>query len=545
MLQLTPYNMELNQLINRLNHGYDANFIHVDGLEHASDIFNGRRIYSKSCGCPDLPYIFNFKNYSQDSISLMRNEESSLPDVQVLNNILNAYIEKVATTEECIIYLRLYSYNLNVLDVCDNIDQFIKHNEDQVSVTYNKCIQDCKERNELTREIGALVYSHKEYNLVIEVVNFDDSVQGSDYFLTLGMLPALCPKIKEKLDDKELKYLKEFIRRSQVKRIRNVEVENYYRDMCTLDKYMKRIKELQFKATIDTILRNRKNSARNAVDMCDAQRRNLLEQYESTLRDLDKYKMELDRLEHGEDKVAEDIYMVSDLKGVHSINANGSRLTIRVRTELEYYDPEIAEMVLEKKQDTYAVALLKEIFVKQKYKMFVGQNFNFSYNPQDNLQLPSNISYTSTPRELSCLFNPHLEFYRCYGDNEPYLVKAHKEKDIVNFVNSALVSVKNVNFADSAVINKWIETLTDLIDHDNYDTNYLNIKALQSVETGEMYSIADWMDIKQHEEYERIQRERERLEAEFVENAEELEPREIGVAPELNEQFIEDEEDDL
>ena len=68
------------------------------------------------------------------------------------------------------------------------------------------------------------------------------------------------------------------------------------------------------------------------------------------------------------------------------------------------------------------------------------------------------------------MFNPHIQYYSCLGDYLPQIIEAHAKKDLVLFNNLAIASTRSINFRDGAVMNRWLDTLSN-----NHMENYNSI----------------------------------------------------------------------
>lgn len=529
VLQLEIRDNTLNNYMNPFKVKLDGNPLYTDGLQYTR--FRGRQIYNKYLGCPELPYIFNFGKVHVQTMIMQPNAETNI-STDVLNTVMSSYEVEALENPEEIFILRMFAYNYSMLDDYFEDRDYVVEKENNIATLFNKTMTDATERNSVwdVPNVGARVIHHKEAHIIVEVVNYDDVEQASDYFLLLGILPMIYPNMKEKLSDEEIRYIKELVRRSQVKRIRNVEVENYFYAVYRTSKYNDAMKDLKLKAELENIVRMRTNRARNMVNNLLNTRDNLLRQYEDTLRDLTAAQKNLFDLESN-DSFMDEVKLVMDMPIVKDLRAINEQIRIELRVPVEFYDPELLEINLDNNEDVYDCTplnvLLREIFVDGKYKYNVGNAFYFRLDT-GNLQLPRDISYSDMVAGSDVLFNPHIEFYGCYGDNQRALVETHQSKDLVGFVNAAIVALKNINFADSPVFSRWYSNLRPIFEGNyQWDRNFLTAKALENIETHENISISQW--------YERY-KQRE------AENAPEIDVHEAGETTHVD---YEDEEDDL
>lgn len=528
--------------------GLDRNLVQVDGLETNFRYFRNRGIQSKHVGYPDLPYIFNIDKYLQHTIVLQGSTDAVIPE-QVLNNIIESYTNEIEREVEQdhshLVYLRLYAYDWCALDnYFEHKEDWETHAEDNIASLYNKTMTDMVSRDSLfgIPNIGARVYTHTDYNFLIEVVNYDDYEQASDYFLTLGIIPMVFPEIKEKLSEKELKYFKELVRRSQVKRIRNVEATNFYYDFTTSDKYRDAMKDFRFKTELENLLRQRRRVFEVRLNEAIREKDQLMNRFQDLLGDINKYQVQLGQLEN-DDQFKQEVELVMNMQPMRDFQVHNNQISMTIVTNLEYYDPELLDITLTRNTNSYDDEMtnkfFRDVFVDEKYEYYVGQVYPFRLD-EERISLPAQITYNIDTSAQHCLYNPHIHYYHCYGSNEPEIMKAHKDKDLVGYVNAVVSSLKNVNFADSAVFSRWYRSIRALLYGETYDqydiTDYIRTAFLKDKETGEFISL---------EEYARRYRAERRLEAEFTENPDDIEPTELDVHDTVNGDDYEEDEEEM
>ena len=523
MLILEPRNDRyLMQSVQASRVGLDRNIISIDGLSAGSHNprFRGHYLGGKTIGFPDLPYLFNIDKYIQDTIILQETLDSTF-DMDIINQIIVAYTNIAVENQNHLIYLRMYANDYTCLDdYFANLDGWLVHESDNIAALYGKTMLDTKDRNEVYNipNMGARIINSLEHNIVIEVVNYDDEEQASDYYLTLGIIPMLFENIKELLNEDEKNLLKEFIRRSQVKRIRNVECENLYYRVYTSNKYQDAMKDFRFKAQIEAILNSRRSRVRRRINEAMNAREDALQRYQNALRELETATNMETQLQN-DDAIKEEISMVTRMQPVIDFDVQGDNIYITLRTNLEYYDPDLLDITLSRNQDRYDSAIttqfFRDVFIDEKYKYYVMNRYPFNI-ADGNLSLPQSIVYTCYNRNLNALYNPHIEYYKCYGSNETQIIKAHRDKDLIGYVNALISSLKNVNFADSAVFSRWYNNIKAMLTgaDDENANDYKYCTFLEDRETGEMLSLLDY-----------ARRHHERQEPE--EDIEEIEVREL------------------
>ncbi len=60
--------------------------------------------------------------------------------------------------------------------------------------------------------------------------------------------------------------------------------------------------------------------------------------------------------------------------------------------------------------------------------------------------------------------NPHLERFNCWGSNEPHIMKAIKNNDLIGAVSQMIGAVYNLNVLDSTVFNHFLDKIKDIHD---------------------------------------------------------------------------------
>ena len=57
------------------------------------------------------------------------------------------------------------------------------------------------------------------------------------------------------------------------------------------------------------------------------------------------------------------------------------------------------------------------------------------------------------------MMQPHLSYFNCWGDQKSNIRKALREGNITDAIQLMLISIQNINFTDTTVLNRWIEKL--------------------------------------------------------------------------------------
>ena len=86
--------------------------------------------------------------------------------------------------------------------------------------------------------------------------------------------------------------------------------------------------------------------------------------------------------------------------------------------------------------------------------------------------------------------NPHLYYYRCYGQNAGYINKALAEQDYMLALEQSIACVGTLNFADGIVMSRLHAQLSQ-----NNDS-----VCIQDTETGEFLTLKQFKERIQEDE---------------------------------------------
>jgi hypothetical protein len=123
-----------------------------------------------------------------------------------------------------------------------------------------------------------------------------------------------------------------------------------------------------------------------------------------------------------------------------------------------------------------------------------------------NLERLDSYRSASTPtaalsHQYNALFNPHIQFYQCFGDYKPEIIAAHSKGDLLMYNTLMIASTRSLNFRDGTVISRFIGTLNQIWrdrDSDYTATYYADAKFLET-EDGERISMREWYNRRMSE----------------------------------------------
>lgn len=496
-------NYELRQIIPNNMQSMDSNCPY--GRE-----FNRSYIPTKNIGYALAPVVINGLTYS--SCTLSTDGRDSNDDVIGASTLASDIVLfNKAGEKDQIKYVRVLTHDpintaAKIVGLAEEEQDFIfEYVSEEVQKLYDKCLAQTNARNEVDPEeyeYKSSVLINKEYNSIVECVNYDDTDQASDIYLTIGLLPILIENLRNKLDDAELDYFKKLVRRSQVKRINNAEISAVFEALTNTKKYRNILKEIRIKAAINALSAARLSNARNTMYQAQDHAQNSLEAYSRYKKQYYEAQDIVRTLENNEEQFKEEVNAAISLDAVRDVTIQDSTIYTLFETTLSYYDEEEASLVLDNKPDSPAVRLFKEIFIEQKYKLHVVGQYQFSFGNSAMFRSPGSLN-TSTMYDNDALFNPHIQYYSCLGDYQAELRAAQAKGDLLIYNNLCVSSLSSLNFRDGTVINRFLTDLNQQIEYDyeNGNDTIRNICTSKCLEDkqGNRISIRDWYKIDREE----------------------------------------------
>lgn len=480
MLLLQTNNFEYDNLLPRGYKQIDSNII-----VGRSQFVNGY-IYGTNTGSALLPLLFNDIHYRTVTIV----KSTGIEDNAILNTI-NTLYDSLDDNE--LLYVRMYAdtTSANVLYNMMDKDRFVSPS-DTVKSLYNKCLDQTLAREGVTSGHTIQIVKSRTKHMIVTITSYKDRTQESDFFLTLGLVPILFEDYKQRFNETEIEFFKVLVNRSQVKRIANVKPIEAFQTLLMDSKYIKRFNKIKTEAIVIQLVNSRINEAENKVEQSMRQAEHCLNDYHALKR---KYYEAQDFLNTAKDNREDYIDELSDalnMDSVVKVDISRGVLEIYVKAPADFYNQDEAEIIIDNRTSGWLHTFFTEVFIEQKYKLNVLTKFIFNYNLSDDnnsFNKPTRLNY-DVLKQFNAMFNPHIQYYSCLGDYLPQLIEAHAKKDLVMFNNLATASTRSINFRDGAVMNRWLDTLSD--EHiDNYSRlDLYDIKCLED-EDHNIYSIRE------------------------------------------------------
>ena len=499
-------NYELRQIIPNSMQSIDNNCPY--GKE-----FNRCYIPAKNIGYALAPIVINGLTFSSCTLSTDgRDSNDDIIDASTLASDIVLFNK--AGEKEQIKYIRVLTHDpintaAKIIGLAEEEHEFnFEYVSEAIQGLYDKCLAQTNARNGIDieeYEYKSSVFINKEYNCVVECVNYDDTDQASTIYLTIGLLPIFMENLRDKLGDDELDYFKRLVRRSQIKRINNSEIGSVFEALTNTSKYKNVLKEVRIKAAISALASARLNSARNTMYQAQDHAQNSLDSYARYKKQYYEAQDIVRTLEGNEEQFREEVSAAISLDAIKDVTVQESTIYTLFETTLSYYDEEEAALVLDNKPETPAVRLFKQIFIEQKYKLHVVGQYSFSFGSNTMFRSPSALN-TSTMYENDTLFNPHIQYYSCLGDYQAELRAAQAKGDLLIYNNLCVSSLSSLNFRDGTVINRFLNDLDQQMEYD-YENGTEAIrtlctgKCLEDKE-GNRISLRDWYIIDRKERIE-------------------------------------------
>lgn len=447
--------------------------------------FNRSYIPAKNIGYALAPIVINGLTFSSCTLSTDGRDSNDM-NIDATTLTSDIVMFNKAGGKDQIKYIRVLTYSPanaanKIIELAKDEHEFnFEYVSEEIQGLYYKCLAQVDARNgEEDHTHTSTVVINKEYNCVVECVDYDDTDQASTIYLTIGLLPVFMENLRDKLGDDELDYFKRLVRRSQIKRINNSEIGSVFEALTNTSKYRNVLKEVRIKAAISALASARLNSARNTMYQAQDHAQNSLDSYARYKKQYYEAQDIVRTLEGNEEQFREEVSAAISLDAIKDVTVQESTIYTLFETTLSYYDEEEASLVLDNKLESPAVRLFKQIFIEQKYKLHVVGQYSFSFGSNAMFRSPSSLN-TSTMYEHDALFNPHIQYYSCLGDYQAELRAAQAKGDLLIYNNLCVSSLSSLNFRDGTVINRFLNDLDDQMENDYENGN----EAIRTLCTG-------------------------------------------------------------
>jgi hypothetical protein len=266
-----------------------------------------------------------------------------------------------------------------------------------------------------------------------------------------------------------------------------------FKTLENLEKYKALERQIRYKTLFNQIANARVNYAKQNVSNYQSQMERAMHDYDQALKKIAEYEILINKYKEDANEIVDELKTVANMQGMYDINqGSGDRIKMVLRVPLDYFDTDEAECAIRNEQDERVKRFINDIFIEQKYKLYIRTDMYYSYSSEADFQDFTSIDEDKC-KEINAMFNPHFQFYHCLGSYRPELIKAMREQDITLFTNIGIAAARSMNFKDGAVCSRWFRWLSNAFDNDYY----LSFKCLEK--DGQQYTLYDWLHETQGE----------------------------------------------
>lgn len=399
---------------------------------------------------------------------------------------LNLHLEHVlheSETDKDIRYLRLFHETPEELHF--NEDDYQEYMDGTIHNYYKVAFEKLEARNLVNYPIKFRIFKHKVKKVIVVVMNYYDTDQLTDYFLTTGLMPEYFEDFRETLHPTEKEYFETLVRRSQVKRIANNIVNNAYNEVVKLEKYRVFYKVNVLDIKLKNLAEARQNTVTSSIEQCRRRENSILADLATNLEEFERLNQILINLKSKESDVIENLKRGLENPHVVHYEIYNEHLQLFIKAPLNLYDPEEAELIINNVECGSARRVLKSIFIDQVYTLNVLAVFTFNTSSSNNFVAPRNMP-AELGKNYDALYNPHYQYYSCIGTYKTDLLKAQTSLDLEIYVAQAITALRNINFRDGAVMGSFIQAFERHCGSDEWS----EVLCLED-ENGELISISD------------------------------------------------------
>jgi len=341
------------------------------------------------------------------------------------------------------------------------------------------------------------LFKSRVKHLVVVAQNIYDR-RADDVYMLAGALPELYPDLKEALPERAKLFYEELVRRSALKHVLNSKAQTLFTDSLNYDTFTMDVDTLLAEQELASIMQARVYNIERRINEVERNASNYLQQYNESLNQHRELQILFKNIEESKDTFLEGYKLTNTLEGIHDMHFDRgtNAIYLTTRTKLADFDPEIVRCMLHNIENPKIRAFFTDVFVEQKYKLYLAAMFRFYLTDRPQFQAPGRMNFDWL-KENNAFFNPHYQYFSCIGGYSTELVKTLTAGDLFGFANVAIQATGAINFADSPVINNFINGIERCINHpgmDPHDYNnndlLLDTKAIED-EEGNLHSFRE------------------------------------------------------
>ena len=167
---------------------------------------------------------------------------------------------------------------------------------------------------------------------------------------------------------------------------------------------------------------------------------------------------------HPEDSELMEYFMCN--KNLSVMSVNGTAIEFVAHGHVDIYDEEAFERYVNNRNGyMYNNVAVNKIKMEMLYRAIFGERWYklricAAYKADMNTGMKALSHYAFPPESRTYLPNPHIQNHGCIGNYAGRFQEYMKNRDYVGGIDQAVVSARNLNFYDSAVMSSFAGTLS-------------------------------------------------------------------------------------
>lgn len=161
-------------------------------------------------------------------------------------------------------------------------------------------------------------------------------------------------------------------------------------------------------------------------------------------------------------------------KRLNLVSVNDDTVRFTVKDYLTYWDRDMAEEIISNRRsyvyypggDDMSEKIPADDMEMLMRSIFVDEKLKIKFCSAYDLQLYGRVrGIGGFQYDYNCsdaMANPHIDFYECLGNYNQVFAELLKDRDYIGAIEQCIASCKSLNFGDSIVMSRFMETLYGL-----------------------------------------------------------------------------------